>query len=234
MNCTLVSKITVAVAALVVVAGCNGPKRKPGRTYMPDMAYSRAYESYPDLDTNVFTGNVSQAGNKIYYDRLPVAGTVKRGLVTVYHGTNDSVGIAYSKTVVNPVSDTLATSADKTEAERLFNIYCGICHGPKMDGQGPLVTSGKWAGMPANLLDLTKFAKAIYPDGQMFHTITYGKNTMGGYASQLSDKQRWMLVNYIRSKQSAVKPAAPAGGATTAATGTKPAAVADTAKNAKK
>ncbi|MBL7727522.1 MAG: cytochrome c [Dinghuibacter sp.] len=232
MNCTLVSKITVAVAALVVVAGCNGPKREPGRTYMPDMAYSRAYESYPDLDTNVFTGNAAQAGNKIYYDRLPVAGTVKRGIVTVYHGTNDSVGIAYSKTVANPMPDTLMAGADKTESERLFNIYCAVCHGTKMDGQGPLVTSGKWAGIPANLMDLTKFGKAIYPDGQLFHTITYGKNTMGGYASQLKDKQRWMLVNYIRSKQATVKPAAaaPAAGTTAAA---KPAAATDTAKKGK-
>lgn len=224
MNCTLFNKITVAVAALVVLSSCGGPKRKPGRTYMPDMAYSRAYESYPDLDTNIFTSSEGQAGNKIYYDRLPVPGTVKQGLITVYHGTNDSVGIVGSKTLVNPV-DTLMSATDKTESERLFNIYCAICHGTKLDGQGPLVTSGKWAGVPAILTDLGKFGKAVYPDGQMFHTITYGKNTMGSYASQLNVKQRWMLVNYIRSKQ---KPAAPTG--TMAAGGTTPPATGDTLK----
>jgi mono/diheme cytochrome c family protein len=213
MNCNLLHKITFAVTALVVISSCNGPKRKPGRTYMPDMAYSRAYESYPDLDTNVFTTNEGQAGNKIYYDRMPATGAVKRGQVTIYHGTNDSIGIVNSKTLRNPL-DTLITAADKSESERLFNIYCGICHGTKMDGQGPLVTSGKWAGLPANLMDLAKFGKTIYPDGQVFHSITYGKNTMGGYASQLNAKQRWMLVNYIRSKQAAVKPAVPTGGTT--------------------
>lgn len=227
MNCTLFNKIIVAVAALVVLSSCGGPKRKPGRTYMPDMAYSRAYESYPDLDTNLFTSSEGQAGNKIYYDRLPVSGTVKRGQLMVYHGTNDSVGIAGSKTLVNPLPDTLTSAADKTESERLFNIYCAICHGTKLDGQGPLVTSGKWAGIPAMLNDLTKFGKAVYPDGQIFHTITYGKNTMGSYASQLNVKQRWMIVNYIRSKQP--KPAAtPAAGATAGAA--KPGAAADTTK----
>jgi hypothetical protein len=35
----------------------------------------------------------------------------------------------------------------------------------------------------------------------MFHSLTYGKNLMGSYASQLDRKQRWMLVKYIRTLQ---------------------------------
>jgi hypothetical protein len=31
--------------------------------------------------------------------------------------------------------------------------------------------------------------------------MTYGKNLMGSYASQLNPVQRWMVVAYIRSKQ---------------------------------
>jgi hypothetical protein len=38
-------------------------------------------------------------------------------------------------------------------------------------------------------------------DGTMFHSITYGKNNMGSYASQLDRKQRWMIVKYIRTLQ---------------------------------
>ena len=38
-------------------------------------------------------------------------------------------------------------------------------------------------------------------EGTMFHYITYGKNAMGSYASQLSTKQRWMIVHYIKEKQ---------------------------------
>jgi mono/diheme cytochrome c family protein len=38
-------------------------------------------------------------------------------------------------------------------------------------------------------------------DGTMFHSINYGKNNMGSYASQLSRKQRWMIVQYIRTLQ---------------------------------
>jgi hypothetical protein len=31
--------------------------------------------------------------------------------------------------------------------------------------------------------------------------VTYGFNTMGSYASQLSTKQRWMVIAYIKKQQ---------------------------------
>jgi SNF family Na+-dependent transporter len=39
------------------------------------------------------------------------------------------------------------------------------------------------------------------PAGQMFYSITFGKNLMGSYASQLTAKQRWQVITYIKSKQ---------------------------------
>jgi mono/diheme cytochrome c family protein len=198
------------VALTIIITSCSGPKRKPGSVYMPDMAYSRAYESFPDLNEDVFTNQDSLAGKKIYYDRKPVNGAVKRGQLGVYHFTNDSASKAGAKFVNNPI-DSLITKDDKKESVRLFNIYCAICHGVDMKGQGPLVASGKFGAAAANLVDLTKFGKGVYGDGQLFHSITYGKNAMGGYGSQLSNKQRWMVVNYIRSKQDlAIADAAPA------------------------
>jgi hypothetical protein len=52
------------------------------------------------------------------------------------------------------------------------------------------------------------------PEGTMFHSVTYGIRAMGSYASQLSTKQRWMVIAYIKSKQA--KKTAPAATATTA------------------
>jgi hypothetical protein len=40
-------------------------------------------------------------------------------------------------------------------------------------------------------------------EGTMFHSVTYGKNMMGSYASQLSTEQRWMVIHYIKEKQAA-------------------------------
>ena len=98
------------------------------------------------------------------------------------------------------------------EAERLYLVNCGICHGPKLDGQGPLFTSGAYPPAPKNFMDsLMK----LMPEGQMFYSATYGKNMMGSYASQLSTKQRWMVIGYIKAQQNAQA---------AAATQTKPAA----------
>jgi hypothetical protein len=55
------------------------------------------------------------------------------------------------------------------------------------------------------------------PAGQMFYSVAYGKNLMGSYASQLSRKQRWMVIKYIKDKQlEGNAAAAPAAADTTA------------------
>jgi mono/diheme cytochrome c family protein len=77
-----------------------------------------------------------------------------------------------------------------------------------LDGNGPLWKGGDgpFPSAPKNLLSDPVVTKM--PEGQMFYSVTYGKNMMGSYASQLSTKQRWMVITYIKSKQGA-KTAAP-------------------------
>lgn len=184
----------VAITLAMVFASCDS-KREPGKVYMPDMAYSRGYETYALKDSMIFTADPAQRGGKIYYDNKPVAGTIKRGELFPYTLPNDSNGYKMSATVVNQVGE--MTEAEMKEAGRLFNINCAICHGEKGAGNGPLSTSGKIGGVANLTLEMyTKMA-----DGTMFHSITYGKNNMGSYASQLDRKQRWMVVKYIRSLQ---------------------------------
>ena len=43
-------------------------------------------------------------------------------------------------------------------------------------------------------------------DGQMFHVLSYGQNNMPSYASQLSRDDRWNVIVYLRSLQSAAIP----------------------------
>jgi mono/diheme cytochrome c family protein len=193
--------IAVAAAMTITVTSC-GVKRESGTIYMPDMAYSRAYETYAQLDSSMFTSNAAEAGHKIYYSQRAVNGTMERGEIPPYTLPNDSLGYAMSANVVNPLGP--MSKADSLEAARLYNINCGICHGAKGAANGPLATSGKIGGVANLTLDM--YVKMA--DGTMYHSIYYGKNNMGSYASQLSRKQRWQMVQYIRSLQP--KPAAPA------------------------
>ncbi len=191
--------ITGIISLVLLMAACGGPRRNPGRVYMPDMAYSRAYETYAELDSNKFTNDTLELGEgKIFYNSMPVGGTIARGeMLYIYPHKNDSAGYANSADITNPFK---ADSIDLKEAERLYLVNCGICHGAKLDGNGPLWKdgAGPYPAAPKNLMgDDMKSMK----DGTMFHSVTYGKGQMGSYASQLSTKQRWEVIAFIKAKQ---------------------------------
>jgi hypothetical protein len=187
--------LILVLASTVIFISCDN-KRQPGKVYMPDMAYSRSYETYAERDSSKFSMNMEErGGSKIFYNAQPAKGTIKRGEFMPYTLPNDSNGYKMSAMIPNPIQS--MTEDEMKEAGRLFNINCAICHGEKAQGNGPISTSGKIGGI-ANLT-LDSYVKMA--DGTMFHSITYGKNNMGSYASQLSRKQRWMVVKYIRSLQ---------------------------------
>ncbi len=188
----------IVILGAVSLMSCRD-KREPGRVYMPDMAYSRAYEAYAP-------NSLKQKG--INYINYPVDGTIRRGDLFSYTLPNDSNGYKMSAEVKDPLPP--LDSVGLHEAQRLFNIYCAICHGPNMDAQGPM--AGK-VGAIANL-KLPQYVKE--PEGQMFHVATYGKNNMGSYASQLDKKQRWMVIQYIKSVQAGSAITAAAGDTTSA------------------
>ena len=207
---------SLIVAAFITGCSDNGV-RHPHNIYMPDMAYSRAYETYAYRDSSVFTENDAERGQKIFYNNQPVAGTIARGeempFALAKDAAGDTTNYVKSKEVKNPV-DSLST-AQLTEAERLYLINCGICHGKALDGNGPLYKGGEgpFGAKPASLVGDAKYE--AMPDGQMFYSIAYGKGQMGSYASQLSRKQRWEVIYYIKQKQKSAKAnAAPAAEAT--------------------
>ena len=184
----------IIIAAIVVTVSSCDSKREPGKIYMPDMAYSRAYKTYIKFDSS-FTEDSSELGYKIFFNRKPVDSTIKRGELFPYPYQNDSIGYKMSATVKDPLP-TLSV-ADSAEASRLFNINCGICHGTDGKASGPLAKGGKVGGIK----DLTSAEAVDMADGTIFHIMTYGQNNMGSYASQLDRKQRWMIVQYVRTLQ---------------------------------
>lgn len=177
--------ITFIVAGACFMTACNsgGIRRNPGRVYMPDMFYSRAYDAYT---ANPVTANGLTS-------QKPVDGTIARGQALPEHLTEADTAAYYALQFPEQFS------ADEIkEGGRLFNIYCAICHGEALDGNGPLYASGKFASMPANLLGDNYLH---FPPGKIYHAIKYGKNMMGSYSSQLNEKQRWQVIAYIKQMQ---------------------------------
>ncbi len=204
---------TLTIASAMIMASCNSVQRDPGKIYMPDMAYSRAIETYSD------PSSLKEAG--INYNGAPVAGTVKREGVAAFAVAIDKAGdttnYVASKQIANPLP--ALNEKDMAEAKRLYNVNCAICHGEKLDGNGPIYNGGNgpYPIAPKNLVADPVVSKM--PAGQMMYSLTYGKNLMGSYASQLSTKQRWMIIHYVQSKQPGGAPKAAATDSTAVAKG---------------
>jgi mono/diheme cytochrome c family protein len=219
MNVTMQiqKKLIPFCLSLAMLASCSSDvRRDPGRIYMPDMAYSRAYETYS------VTPEQREALLKkgIHFSNIPVAGTIKRGELFPFDIAKDALGdstnYVASKSVKSPLTGLDSTTM--VEAHRLYLVNCGICHGTKLDGNGPLYKGGDgpFPAKPATLVGDVKYE--TMPEGQMYYSVTYGKNKMGSYASQLDTRQRWMVIAYVKSMQAASKPVA---GAAADSTGNK-------------
>lgn len=78
---------------------------------------------------------------------------------------------------------------------RLFEIYCALCHG--MDGKGMGRVAIKFIPPP----DLTLPMFQQKADGFLYGTIRNGGAIMPAYGAVLSSKERWDIVNFLRSLQ---------------------------------
>jgi mono/diheme cytochrome c family protein len=200
--------IGLIVSTTAIMAGCSDTRRKPGAVYMPDMSYSKALETYAKPDSSRFTASASEIGEgKVFYTTYPVAGTIARGDALPFpyelDKPGDSTNYVASKQVQNPLPG--LTTIQMKEAERLYLVNCGICHGTKLDGNGPLYNNGQGPFPSAPRALASDPLMISMPDGQMFYSITYGKNMMGSYASQVTTRQRWMIIHYIRAQQAGQK-----------------------------
>ena len=174
-------KTAFVFGIIVSLSSCKNDL-KPNYQYMPNMYESVAYETYSESDA--FN---SPSGLKGKEGQLPPAGSVKRGFVP-YDIPNTTEGYNFSKTIVKSPLD--STAVDMKHAEELYVIYCGICHGTSGNGKGKLVTQEKFLGVPS-------YAERQVSVGSIYHVQTYGLNSMGSYANQLSQTERWMIAAYV-------------------------------------
>ncbi|MCA1660167.1 MAG: cytochrome c, partial [Verrucomicrobiaceae bacterium] len=77
-----------------------------------------------------------------------------------------------------------------------FNINCAVCHGPTAAGDG--IT--KQYGM-ATIVTLQDERIRNMSDGEIFNTITHGKNTMMAYGPSITVSDRWAIIAYLRALQ---------------------------------
>jgi len=190
-------KLLVIFTVAILLASCRTNERSPGWTYFPDMVYSQAYETYTE-NPNFSNGQSA---------RQPVAGTIAQGSLPSHPNVDDAAyeqsyffkkyyadspdGYAAAGTgLKNPVALNDQVLAG---GKKVYDIYCMVCHGEKGDGQGSIVQSGAFP--PVNPYSTLLKDKT---EGNFYHAITYGKNLMGSYSSQVSPEDRWKVIYYIQ------------------------------------
>ena len=77
-----------------------------------------------------------------------------------------------------------------------FNIHCAVCHGKTAAGDGIVKQFGL-----ATVVTLQDERIRKMADGEIFNTITHGKNTMLAYGPNVTVIDRWAIIAYLRALQ---------------------------------
>jgi mono/diheme cytochrome c family protein len=98
---------------------------------------------------------------------------------------------------IAPGSLTNTQSADPASIVRgqeAYGFYCIHCHGPEGNGYGTVGQS--FAPLPA---DLSSPAVQQQSDGELFVKISLGYKRCPPLAYTVAEKDRWAVINYLRS-----------------------------------
>jgi mono/diheme cytochrome c family protein len=208
-----------SIAAVALLTSCKSDADSSGFEYMPDMYRSPAIEAYVDY------GEIRGRENKGLKTKLTALTPPRNTIPYIAGKDSTEVklmlpyfrkpNVAFRETHglfgfdVKTSDEYLAAANDKNpfvinsknseevlkKGKELFTAMCQHCHGEKGDGNGPMVTSGAYVGVP-NYATLTNLK-----DGQIFYSIYYGKGMMGSHGSLLNKKEIWTLVHYVRQFQ---------------------------------
>ncbi|HSH92633.1 MAG TPA: cytochrome c [Roseimicrobium sp.] len=177
------------VLTVMVVAGRRGPNpenppRKPPIEIFPDM--DRQPKLRPEAPNNFFPDGLSSQKH--------IEGTIARGSAfeDVPYNTGKITGTTnWVETIPVPV-----TVAMLKRGQQRFSINCSPCHGSVGDGKGITTKYGMVA--VANFHDPRLVQMT---DGEIFNTITHGKNLMGSYGANITIDDRWAIISYVRALQ---------------------------------
>lgn len=195
------------VVLVVSVAGFRGQKSsKP------------PFELFPDMDRQPKVK--AQVPSNFYADgrgnRVPIAGTVPLGYAMPQHksvgGSTGASESPYKQVKFSSSSSYVdsgrfgnqwgtgipmeVTPEFIARGQERFTISCKVCHGATGAGNG---IAGKY-GLVA-IANLHQQRIRDMADGEIFNTITHGKNTMMGYGDRIQVQDRWAIVSYIRALQ---------------------------------
>jgi mono/diheme cytochrome c family protein len=192
---TFLLAVLLLALAIVSIAGFRGGlSRRPPLEIFADM--KRQPKLRPEAPNSFFADRLSS--------RVPVAGTVARSPAVRVDGRDiyPHEDASYNTGRVPGTTNFVETLPVPVTAQLLargqerYTVHCAVCHGAAGDGKG-VIAKYQMVGM-ANFHDKRLVG---LPDGDLFNTITHGKNLMNPYGAQVDVADRWAIVAYVRALQ---------------------------------
>lgn len=178
--------LAVGLFAVLLLVGCRGRQ-------------SDAPPIHPQLGMDFQEKFGAQEANPFFEDnaamRKPPSGTVAREQLRqdseLYNGRLSN------GEYVEQVPITVNRSVLERGQEQ-YNVYCAPCHGKTGDGNG-VIMRGDYGYTPATSYHVDRLRQVT--DGYMYDVIKNGVRNMPAYAHQVSVRDRWAIVAYIRALQ---------------------------------
>lgn len=227
--------ISILGLGSILLTSC-GPKENPPLVYFPDMYFPVAYDPLGKSDI-AYSTHENEIPLFVKNDGATaltlVTGTVSQDTDNIVEENDDvtqtpdqyNSGYDESKTLTVSPLNVREKGYDLVRGKLLYSETCAACHGVNGDGQGPIVMSGAYAGVP-------KYADREITVGSVHYVLTHGRNAMGSYAGMFSKGDRWRIAMYImnafKSSPTPAMPATPMATTTTTAPATAAAAAATT------
>jgi mono/diheme cytochrome c family protein len=101
-----------------------------------------------------------------------------------------------AQSLANPVH---SDGVSLQRGEVLFGYHCAVCHGQGGQGDGPIVEF--WREDARKPPDLTEARIGGYSDETLYRIITQGLGGMPPLRENLTERQRWDVINYVRTLQ---------------------------------
>lgn len=187
--------LAFVIVTVLSVMGFRGRRSsQPPIEVFPDMDHQAKYK--PQMESKFFVDHRA--------DRPVPAGTVAFGRSPfrddpAFLGTDDFhyAGKAPDGSFARGFPIEITEQVIRRGQNR-YMIYCYPCHGALGDGNGITKSYGMVA-TPSYHDDRLR----QMPEGEIFNTITHGKNTMMPYGDKLVPDDRWAVVAYVRALQRA-------------------------------
>ena len=176
--------ILLLIMLLFYVSACDRDNNSTGYAYFPDMTDSRAYETYSE--NPLFPDNSTL--------REPPEGTVAQGHIPLPYSKDLEDRTLAGRELTNPFA---VSDQNLARGKVMYERICLNCHGDLGDGKGFLYTSKLYPFPPASLVN--RRVDSI-PDGEIFHTITYGYGIMAEHSTIVQPDDRWKIILYLREE----------------------------------